>query len=245
VNDDGARYWAFLSYSHRDAQVASALQRALETYRLPRRIVGRSTAEGSVPRFLKPIFRDREELQAGTDLKSSVRAALAQSRYLIVVCSPDAARSPWVNQEIVEFKRLHGEARVLAVIAAGEPFASRTPGREAEECFPEALRFALDANGLPRGEALEPIAADLRPHGDGKRLATLKLIAGMVGAGVSVDELVRRDAQRRARRMATVAAASLFGMTVMAVLTLMAVQSRSEAQSQRAQAEDLIEFMLE
>src|SRR5206468_7289079 len=57
-------------------------------------------------------------------------------------------------------------------------------------------------------------------------------------------ELVRRDAQRRVRRMATVAVASLVGMAVMAVLTLMAVQSRSEAQSQRAQAEDLIEFML-
>jgi hypothetical protein len=61
---------------------------------------------------------------------------------------------------------------------------------------------------------------------------------------VGVDELVRRDAQRRARRMAAIAAASVAGMAVMAVLTVMAVQARNEAQSQRAQAEDLIEFML-
>lgn len=242
MSGDTAKYWAFISYSHRDAKVAAALQRSLETYRLPRRLVGTVTASGELPAYLKPLFRDRDEMEAGADLKATVREALAQSRHLIVVCSPEAARSPWVNREIIEFKKLHGEARVLALIAAGEPFASRMPGREAEECFPETLRFALTPAGLPQGEPLEPIAADLRPQGDGKRRSMLKLVAGMVGVGV--DELVRRDAQRRARRMAMVATASLAGMAVMAVLTVMAVQARIEAQSQRVQAEDLIEFML-
>lgn len=242
VRGDTLKYWAFISYSHSDTRTAKALQRALETYRLPHRLVGTNTAAGEVPAFVKPVFRDRDEMQAGVDLKATVREALEQSRWLIVVGSPEAARSPWVNREIIEFKKLHGEARVLAVIAAGEPFASRLPGREAEECFPEALRYALTPEGLPQGEALEPIAADLRPQGDGAHLAMLKLVAGMVGVGV--DELVRRDAQRRARRMAAIAAASVAGMAVMAVLTVMAVQSRNEAQNQRAQAEDLIEFML-
>ena len=242
MRGDTLKYWAFISYSHSDTRTAKALQRALETYRLPRWLAGTNTAAGEVPAFVKPVFRDRDEMQAGADLKATVREALEQSRWLIVVCSPEAARSPWVNREIMEFKKLHGEARVLAVIAAGEPFASRLPGRETEECFPEALRFALTPEGLPQGEALEPIAADLRPQGDGAHLAMLKLVAGMVGVGV--DELVRRDAQRRARRMAAIAAASLAGMAVMAVLTVTAVQSRNEAQSQRAQAEDLIEFML-
>jgi tetratricopeptide (TPR) repeat protein len=242
VSVEAVKYWAFISYSHSDAKVAGALQRGLETYRLPRRLVGARTAVCEVPVFLKPVFRDRDEMQAGADLKATVREALGQSRYLIVVCSPNAARSPWVNREIIEFKKLRGESHVLALIAAGEPFASRMPGRETEECFPGALRFALTPAGLPEGAALEPIAADLRPQGDGKRLATLKLVAGMVGVGV--DELVRRDAQRRARRAVLVAAASVLGMAIMAVLTVVAVQSRSEAQNQHAQAEDLIEFML-
>ncbi|MBI2754289.1 MAG: TIR domain-containing protein [Betaproteobacteria bacterium] len=242
MSGDTAKYWAFISYSHRDAKVAAALQRALETYRIPRRLVGTATALGELPAYLKPVFRDRDEMEAGADLKATVREALAQSRWLIVVCSPEAARSPWVNREIIEFKKLHGEGRVLAYIAAGEPFASRMSGREAEECFPEALRFALTPAGLPQGEALEPIAADQRPQGDGKRRAMLKLVAGMVGVGV--DGLIHRDAQRRARRLAMVATASLAGMAVMAVLTVMAVQARIEAQSQRVQAEDLIEFML-
>jgi len=242
VRGNTAKYWAFISYSHHDAKVAAALQRALETYRLPRRLVGTATALGELPAYLKPVFRDRDEMEAGADLKATVREALAQSRYLIVVCSPEAARSPWVNREIIEFKKLYGEGRVLAYIAAGEPFASRIPGREGEECFPEALRFALTPASLPQGEPLEPIAADMRPQGDGRRRAMLKLVAGMAGLGV--DGLIRRDAQRRARRMAIVTAASLAGMAVMAVLTVMAVQARIEAQSQRVQAEDLIEFML-
>ncbi len=242
MRGDTLKYWAFISYSHSDTRTAKSLQRALETYRLPRWLAGTNTAAGEVPAFLKPVFRDRDEMQAGADLKATVREALEQSRWLIVVCSPEAARSPWVNREIIEFKKLHGEGRVLAVIAAGEPFAGRLPGREAEECFPEALRYALTPEGLPQGEELEPVAADLRAQGDGKRLAMLKLVAGMVGVGV--DELVHRDAQRRARRMAAIAVASVAGMAVMAVLTVAAVQSRNEAQHQRAQAEDLIEFML-
>lgn len=151
------KFWAFISYSHRDAKAAAALQRAIETYRVPSRLVGTRTAMGEVPAFVKPVFRDRDEMQAGADLKATVREALAQSRWLIVVCSPAAARSAWVNQEIIEYKKLHGETRVLAVIVAGEPFASRVPGHETEECFPEALRFALTPDGLAQGEALEPI----------------------------------------------------------------------------------------
>lgn len=234
------KYWAFVSYSHRDAPIAARLQRFIETYAIPKALV--ASSNGRIPAHLKPVFRDRDELQAGSDLNSTVRAALADSRFLVVVCSPDAARSQWANREILEFKKIHGEANVLAFIAAGEPFASRMPGREGEECFPEALRFALTPDGEPRGEALEPIAADMRPHADGPRLAMLKIVAGMIGVGL--NELVQRDEQRRMRRMAAIVAGSMAGMAVMAVLTLMAVHARNEAQSQRAQAEDLLEFML-
>ncbi|WP_457336886.1 TIR domain-containing protein [Rhizobacter sp. P5_C2] len=236
------RYGAFISYSHHDKLVARRLQRQLETYRLPKRLVGRATPQGPVPARLSPLFRDRDELNAGADLKASVQEALAASRWLIVVCSPDAARSPWVNREIIEFKRLHGEGRVLALIAAGEPFASNTPGREASECFPPALRFALTADGRAEGEPLEPIAADQRAEGDGPRRAALKLLAGMVGVGF--DDLVQRDTQRRLRWLAGIASASAVGVVVFALLAVLAVRARNEAQHQRAQAEGLIEFML-
>jgi len=236
------RYGAFISYSHHDKVVARRLQRQLETYRIPRRLIGRATPHGPVPARLPPLFRDRDELNAGADLKASVQDALAASRWLIVVCSPDAARSPWVNREIIEFKRLHGEGRVLALIARGEPFASNTPGREASECFPPALRFALTPDGRAEGEPLEPIAADQRAEGDGPRRAALKLLAGMIGVGF--DDLVQRDTQRRLRWLAAITAASAVGVVVFALLAVLAVRARNEAQHQRAQAEGLIEFML-
>lgn len=236
------KYWAFLSYSHHDKLIAKRLQKQLETYRVPTRLVGRETSQGPVPARVAPVFRDRDELHAGADLKASVQDALAKSRWLIVVCTPDAARSPWVNREIIEFKRLRGERHVLALIARGEPFASDMPGREAEECFPPALRRALNEDGVPEGEPLEPIAADMRKHGDGPQRATLKLLAGMLG--VSFDDLVRRDMQRRVRLLSVVAGASVLGLVAFAFLAVMAVQARNEAQHQRVQAEGLIEFML-
>lgn len=236
------RYWAFLSYSHHDKAIAKRLQKQLETYRVPKRLVGRETSHGVVPPRVSPVFRDRDELHAGSDLKASVHEALSRSRWLIVVCTPDAARSPWVNREIIEFKKLHGERRVLALIARGEPFASDMVGREAEECFPPALRRALTPEGKAEGEPLEPIAADMRKHGDGSHRAMLKLVAGMLG--VPFDDLVRRDVQRRVRWLTGIASASAVAVVVFAFLAVMAVQARNEAQFQRQQAEGLIEFML-
>jgi tetratricopeptide (TPR) repeat protein len=240
--DLNQRYWAFLSYSHTDKGWADWLHRALEAYRVPRRLVGRETAAGGAPRHFKPIFRDREDLAADPDLMDHVQRILERSAFLIVICSPDAAASPWVESEIVRFKQLHGEGRVLPVIVSGEPFASEESGRESLECFPKALRFHLDADGAVGTLPAEPAAADLRPEGDGRRMSLLKLLAGMLGCGL--DELIRRDAQRRHGQMLAITAASLAGMVLMGGLTAVALTARHEAEVQRAQAEGLIEFML-
>ncbi len=240
--DLNQRYWAFLSYSHSDKGWADWLHRSLESYPVPRRLVGTETAVGGAPRHFKPIFRDREDLAADPDLMDRVQKILECSAFLIVICSPDAAASPWVESEIVRFKQLHGEGRVLPVIVSGEPFASEEPGRESLECFPRALRFHLGADGTVGAAPAEPAAADLRPQGDGRRMAVLKLLAGMLGCGL--DELIRRDAQRRHGQMLAITAASLAGMVLMGGLTAVALTARHEAEVQRSQAEGLIEFML-
>ena len=56
------KYRAFISYSHKDEKWASWLHRALETYRVPKYLVGQDTAFGKVPDKLGKVFRDREEL---------------------------------------------------------------------------------------------------------------------------------------------------------------------------------------
>lgn len=229
----GGRYWAFISYSHADKAVAGWLHRALESYRIPAKLVGEETALGAVPQRLAPIFRDRDELPASGSLSQELQAALAASRALVVICSPAAARSPWVNEEVRQFRLLHGpDAKLLALIAGGDPADVEQP------CFPPALLAPVDGGQ----DTAEPIAADLRPGADGKRLARLKLVAGLTG--LPLDALVERNARRAQRRMGLAAGASLLLAAVMALLAVQAVQGRREAERQRAEADGLIEFML-
>jgi hypothetical protein len=220
--DGSVRYTAFISYSHRDAAMGRWLHRRLEGYRLPRRLAGQPGEHGPVPQRLAPIFRDRDELPAAGDLSEKVRAALTVSDNLIVLCSPHSAASPWVTKEIETFRSLHPGRHVFAAIVGGEPPA----------CFPPPLTEG----------GTEPLAADLRPEGDGRRLALLKLVAGL--AGVGLDALVQRDAARRVKRVTWVTAGALAAMLVMAVMTTIALNARAEAQRQRAEAEGLVEFML-
>lgn len=237
-----AHYWAFLSYSHADSEVADWLHTAIEQFRVPPALVGRLTAMGPVPRRLTPVFRDRHELAASGDLSDEIAQALGGSRFLIVLCSPAAARSGWTNKEIDRFKRQHGDGCVLAAIVDGEPFASEIEGREAEECFPAALRAHYDRRGRPTEKRAEPMAADLRDSGDGRRLGLLKIVAGMLGLGL--DDLAQRETQRRHRRNAILSGASVLGMLVSFGLAFTAIQARDAARDQRREAEGLIGFML-
>src|SRR4051794_33928701 len=236
------RYYAFLSYSHKDKELAEWLHGELEKFRVPSSLAGKLTANGVVPRRLTPIFRDQHELSASGDLAEDIKAALAASQFLIVLCSPTAAKSRWTNQEIESFKRTRPEGCVLAAVVGGEPFASDVPGHEEEECFPPALRYKYDRRGHQTAKKAEPLAADFRDGGEGQRLAFLKLVAGMLGIGL--DELVQRETTRRHRRMAWLAAASLGGMAVTSTLAVVAFESRNEAREQRREAEGLVAFML-
>lgn len=206
---DGLHYRAFISYSHADRQWGEWLHKALETYAIPRKLVGTPGRDGPIPKRLFPVFRDREELPSSHDLNQQITYALEQSAYLIVICSPRSARSRWVNEEILSFKRLGRENRILALIVDGEPNGT-DKGKADKECFPHALRFGLDADGQINTVAQEVIAADIT--GDGKRKALLKLVAGLLG--VNFDALAQRDLQRRKARVRNTVLGTLAGLTV-------------------------------
>jgi len=235
-------YWAFVSHSHSDVRWAAWLVRSIENYVIPSKLVGIDTPAGPAPRRFRPIFRDREELAAHPDLRTEIRRVLDQTRYLIVVCSPEAARSSWVNEEVAYFRAAHSGARIFCVIVGGRPSESSHDDLTLEACFPPALLSPRSAAGDEAAESYQPIAADLRPRGDGRRLALLKLLSGMLGVGL--DALENRDARRRQRQLAVVAAASFAGMVAMGGLAAVALSARNEALLQRRQAEGLIEFML-
>ncbi len=246
------RYRAFISYSHSDARVAVRLHRRLEGYRVPTRLRGAAGEFGAIPERLSPIFRDREDLATAGDVRAHVREALAESDALIVICSPAAAKSRWVNEEVLAFKRGGRGDRIYCLIVAGEPNAG-----DERECFPPALRFQIERDGEIGRRCAEPIAADMRPGMDGHVIAKLKLIAGLLG--VDLDTLRQREAQRRHRRMLAIVVASLTGMTMALALAATAWIARNDARQQQAraeiarkdaqrrqaQAEDLLGFMLD
>ncbi len=240
---DRPQYWAFLSYSHRDEKWAGWLHKALESYRPPKNLVGTATAHGTVPRRLAPVFRDREELPSATDLGAILRQALADSVCQIVVCSPQAAKSHWVNEEILAFKRLGREDRIFCLIVDGEPNATELPGREHEECFPPALRYRLGADGALGTVRTEPIAADARAGKDGRNNAKLKLIAGVLA--VSYNLLRRRELHQRNRRLVAITTAATAGMVLASGLAAYALIERRAAERQAETARLTTNFMVD
>ncbi len=242
------KYKAFISYSWADRQWGEWLHHALETYRAPKSLGGAR---------LHPIFKDREEEAAGHSIGSAIEAALGSSEFLVVLCSPNSAKSKWVNREVAWFKTHRDARKILTLIVAGEPHASDTPGREAEECFPRTLLYKVDADLAATDEFEDaPLAADARETGDGRRGAKLKLAAAMLGVGY--DALARRDDRRRAQRRRAAMGAMAALVAVLSGITLYAVNQRDaaigarkiaeaaekDAKFQADEAQSLVEFML-
>ena len=195
--DGNRQYRAFISYSHADSRFALWLHRKIERFAIP-------AAPGAGRVRLAPVFLDRAELPAATDLSATVRAALARSAALIVIASPHARASRWVDREIALFRELHPDRPVLVALIEGEP----------DTAFPPALTGSGAAT-------IEPLAADFRKGADGRRLGLLKIVAGL--SGQPLDRLVQRDAQARQRRVMAVTAAALLLSLVLAGLLVLAL----------------------
>lgn len=104
VMSETKKYFAFISYSHKDSELAKWLQHEFEYYELPAKLFEehKELNKEDFPEYFRPVFRDEDEL-AGGELKPQISKALADSEYLIVVCSPHSAQSKYVDNEIKEF----------------------------------------------------------------------------------------------------------------------------------------------
>lgn len=178
------KYDAFISYRHAelDTQIAKTVHKKLETFTVPY-----SVRKKSGKKKISRVFRDQDELPIGSDLTNNIEQALADSEYLIVICTPRTPGSEWVLKEINTFIALHDRSHVLAVLAEGEP----------NEAFPAPL--LVDENG----RSVEPLAADVR--GKTKReinklLKTeiMRLAAPLLNC--SYDDLRQRHRERRLKR---------------------------------------------
>ena len=165
------KYYAFISYSHKDSEWAKWLQHEFEYYELPATLTGKP----DLPTSFRPVFRDEDELSGG-DLKPQITSALASSNYLIVICSPNSAQSKYVNEEIKEFIEI-GKARgedytkkIFPFIIDGKPHQDEN--NKHLECFPEILnQISRDATN-----PIELVAGDV--NATGRNHAFVKILAG-------------------------------------------------------------------
>lgn len=229
--DNTANYRAFISYSHSDESWARWLHRKLESFR-----PGKDLSQDTRHSRLRPVFRDKDELPSSSDLGSLIDEALARAENLIVICSKRSAQSQWVNQEICRFKQLGKGDRIFCLIVDGEPHATTSPHVEdTEECFCEALKFTVNSAGELSQEPAEPLAADARHGRDTRSDALLRVIAGLLGVGF--DTLKQRQRARRQRLMAITVGISISLMAIMTTLAVWAMISQQEANQQRTAAE--------
>ena len=105
-----ATYDAFISYSHaKDKPIAAALQSKVQTLGKPwyRR------------RALR-LFRDDTSLCATPGLWPTIKQALGESRFLVLLASPEAAASQWVNKEVAYWLDHKGADTLLIALTDGE-----------------------------------------------------------------------------------------------------------------------------
>lgn len=125
--EDNYKYFAFISYNSKDMAWGKRVQKKLEHYRMPATLC---SGHGWERNPLNPIFFAPTDIQPG-GLTAELQERLKASRHLIVICSPNSAKSNWVGEEIAYFHSLGRTANIHFFIVDGIPHS----GNEDTECF--------------------------------------------------------------------------------------------------------------
>lgn len=120
-------YYAFISYNAKDIRWGKRLQRKLEHYRMPATLC---SERGWERKPISPVFFAPYDIQPGP-LSDELKERLKASKNLIVVCSPNSAKSEWVGKEIEYFHQLGRDENIHFFIVDGIP----NSGDPATECF--------------------------------------------------------------------------------------------------------------
>ncbi len=189
--ETGFEYYAFISYKREDEKWAKWLQNKLETYKLPTSLAKETGKE--LPKTFHPCFRDKTDLSETGDLSQILHDKLQKSQYLIVVCSPRAAKSKWVNKEVETFQKMGRTDKIIPFIIEGNPDTSNPN----VHCYP----LTLDENIL--GISIPEL---------GKEKAVVKTIAAMLN--VNFDTLWNRHRERILKRRIQIAIGSAIFIAV-------------------------------
>lgn len=208
-----ARYRAFISYSHRaDLNLAPALQSALNRFARPWYRI-----------HWVSVFRDESDLSASPNLWSTILAALTNSDHLVLLASPEAASSKWVQKEVGYWRGQRSTDRLLIALTSG----SIEWDAEAAD-FDWALTTALPRNVAGAFKEL-PHYADLRDFQKGVLSASnpafLSEVAKLAAPihGRPLREIFGEEVRQRRRRTAATLALGLVLATAAGIATWNAI----------------------
>ena len=174
--EQNKEYYAFISYKREDEKWAKWLQNKLEHYKFPTNLNGRT----DLPKNIRPTFRDVTDLTPGL-LAVEIDKALHSSEWLIVICSPRSAKSPWVCKEAQTFIDLGRADHIIPFVIEGNPFSKDS----STECYPEALLDLTDGKEL--------LAANINEMG--RDAAAIKVVARMFN--LRFDTLWQRNMRQK------------------------------------------------
>lgn len=200
---------AFISYSRQATRAeAEALQARIQTFAKPWNRL-RSAR----------VFRDDASMSANAGLWPTIERALIEARYFILILSPGAAASDWVNNEVQWWLDHKGQDTILLVHASGAVAWDKDVGfSAASDCVPPALRAGL---------RVEPRWVDLtwfsQPASTGAADPRFQEIVADLAApirGIERDELVGEHVSqlRRTRRLSRIAITALSILLALALV---------------------------
>jgi hypothetical protein len=219
---------AFISYSHKaDGDLAPALEAGLQRLAKPWN-----------QRRAMEVFLDQQDLSASPHLWSSIVVALDGSDWFLLLASPQSAGSYWVGREITHWLSVpERRERMLLVLTAGTMQWADGDFTADSDAVNPALRGAFEDEPLyvDMTQVDRSITLDLRNPLFKERVATLAATIRHTTVGDLIGEDTRQF--QRARRLRRIAVGALAVLTVGALIaSVVALQQRSEAQSQRNEA---------
>lgn len=148
-------YTAFISYNSKDDKWAKWLQRKLESYSIPVRMRSELDIDEKQRKTLR-VFRYRADLNT-ISLNEGLAHELDEARWLIVICSPNSAKSKWVGKEIQHFINTGRKDKILPFIVDGTSYSN-----DENECLNPVLKAAF-----PDGDIL---GVNIDDYGDDPRI---------------------------------------------------------------------------
>ena len=215
--DTDKKYFAFISYKREDEKQTEWLQDKLEHYRFPTNLNGRT----DLPKSVRPTFRDVTDLKPGF-LAEEISNALNDSQWLIIVCSPRSAKSPWVCKEAQTFIDSGRADRIIPYVIEGVPFS----GDEATECYPDAL---LKLTG-----SRELLAANVNEMG--RDAALIKVLARMFN--LRFDTLWQRHTREQRKKRILWGSVAAFVVVLSVLISGWFYRANNEISRQKTQIDN-------